>query len=184
VDQASAVRVLERGEGIGRHGGCGFDRQPGPTGESLTQGAAVDVLHDEEGASGIDAEVVDRHDVGVREPRDVTRLAFEPDLGSPVGRMVLGQHLYGYRPAQPVVEAPPHDGHASVPDHLEEPIAAAQQRPGPPFHAWSVPSGATAVGSFGAPMSYSRSRWTNGHGTTRRVGESPAFVTTTAPRCP
>src|SRR6185312_4245839 len=83
---------------------------------------AVDELHDEVGiAVAVDAEVVDLHDVGVRQPRDRLRLATE--ALHEVGRGV--QHDLDGNRAIELGIAPAIDGaHAALPEQLQIHVTA------------------------------------------------------------
>ena len=90
--------------------------------QQLRARLALDVLHDDEVAAGVDAGVVDLDDVGVDELGDGERLAAEPGDELLVVGEVLGQHLDGDRPLEHPVGGLVDGRHAAA----AEPVARAR----------------------------------------------------------
>ena len=90
--------------------------------DDLVERRAVDELHDEVGiAVAVDAEVVDLHDVGVRQPRDRLRLATE--ALHEVGRGVE-HHLDGDGAIELGIAPAIDRAHPALPEELQVYVAA------------------------------------------------------------
>src|SRR5690606_27790553 len=109
--------------------------EPVDLGETLSQGLAVDVLHDDERermprAPGIDDLVLpgveDRDDVRVVEAGRRLRLAAEAQKEVLVTGEVRSQHLEGDLPTEPCVVAGVDVGHAATTDEAAGLVAAPE----------------------------------------------------------
>lgn len=96
VNDASGVRVRQR---VGNLGGItkqGVEAQPEAVpAEMLAERAALEILHDDEGLSIVDAHVVDGADVPVFERRRRARFALEPSMIFGAVPLVHPNHLDG-----------------------------------------------------------------------------------------
>ncbi len=112
VEDALAVRGVERVRDVDRDVDDPIDRQRAGA-EDLVQGGAVDQLHHDEAAAVMLADVVERADVGVVQRRGGARLALEALRGQRVGGGRLGQELHCDVAAEPEVLPPVDDTHAA-----------------------------------------------------------------------
>ena len=126
VDDAVAVGEAEGGGHVGADVGdpVGVERALGA--EDLRQGAAVDVLHDDEVGAVRLAPVVDADDVGVVEVGGGRGLAPEPLDERRVGGELREQHLHGDGPVEQLVAGEEHLGHAAAPEASVQLVATVE----------------------------------------------------------
>src|SRR5271157_4363680 len=79
----------------------------------MLQGLSVQVLHGDEGAPVLFADVVDRANVVVVKRARGTRFTLESDIRSRIRRKIPGQKLQGYRSPEPGIERLIDDAHPS-----------------------------------------------------------------------
>ena len=92
--------------------------------EPLGQRLALEKLHDEIGMALVLADVVQRTDVRMFEPRDVPRLALEPLAPLRIGGEARRQHLDGHRAVEPRVLRLEHLAHPALADEGDDFIRA------------------------------------------------------------
>ena len=147
VHHPAAVHVGER---VGERGAQrdDVDDRQRPRTDPLRQRVALDELHDEVGAAVLVADVVDRHEPGVREPGEGEDLApvagllallDVADLLRGVGGIARGrvlrddraggvEHLDGHVAAEELVAGPEHVRGAAAADEVADRVAAAHRR--------------------------------------------------------
>ena len=119
-------RLLEPGQGVGaRHDTAA---------KTLVDGAAVDVLHDDERSSAVLGDVEDRHDVRcVRETSGRERLASETCASVVLLRVPVGEQLDGDGPRQHGIRRPIHVAHSAVRDQDGRVVSPRKHVPGDPI---------------------------------------------------
>src|SRR4029079_13672849 len=131
---SDAIRAAWRGGSAPERSVCG---EPGAVARGQCAGAAddrgevlaLDQLHDDERAGGVLAVVVDRDDVGVVQRRGALGLLAEARAELRVAAVLGPQELGGDVTIELVVVGPIDRRHAALAEQLDEPIAAAQNRP-------------------------------------------------------
>ena len=113
MDDTGAVGEVEGGGDVGADVGDTVGVQSPLLAEQVTQGGAVDVLHDDEVGVVLLAPVVDRDDVGVVEIGGRLGLPAEALDEVVVGRQLGKQHLEGDGPVEEGVARQVDLGHAA-----------------------------------------------------------------------
>ena len=103
-------------------------RQRSPPRDELGERLAVDVLHRDEGASVVGADIEDAHDVRVGEPSRQARLTDEAAPQVLVAREVLGEPLQRHRPVELDVVSEVDGRHRSVAERTDELVASRHAR--------------------------------------------------------
>ena len=120
VDDPLAVRVLEPGACLDADLGGRVGAEPALGLQQLRDRLALDVLHDDVVALGVDPGVVDLDDVGVDQLRDRERLAAEAGHELVVVREVLGEDLHRDGSFQHPVGCPVDGRHAAGAEPIAE----------------------------------------------------------------
>jgi hypothetical protein len=128
MDDAIAVRVLQRGTQLQEKPLHDGNRQCPVALDHRVEWRAIDVLHDEEERIAGIANGVDHHDVRVIESRGRPRLALEPLLHAVVEREVRQHGLDGHLAIQAQVVGEVHDGHAAASDLAADLVLAGGER--------------------------------------------------------
>ena len=127
VDDPHPVGVLEAGAGLGGDLDRGRRLERAVALQELGPGAALDVLHDDEVAAGVDAGVVDLDDVRVDELGDGERLAAEAGDELLVVGEVLGEDLDGDGPLEHAIDGPVDGRHAAAAEAVAELVAVGDR---------------------------------------------------------
>ena len=97
-------------------------------GEVLGDGLALDVLHHEERAGAVVADVEHLHDVGVAETGRQSGLLEEPAPEGVVSGEVVGEDLDRHHPAEDGVAGEEYGAHGAVPDTPFDPVPLLAQQ--------------------------------------------------------
>ena len=101
----------------------GLRRRQRPGLQPLRQAAALDVLQGAEGQAAGLADLVDLHDVGVRQPRRRLRLRLEASALGRAGVASVQDHLQGDGALEGEVGSPVDDAHAAATEHALDLVA-------------------------------------------------------------
>ena len=127
VDDPVLVRVAQRGEDLSRVRDRDRHRARPARHDQLLQRPALDVLHHDVVRALGDAPVVDRDDVGVRQPGGVGRLAAEALDELLVVRVALVEDLHRDAAAELLVLGEPDVGHPARAELALEAVAVCEE---------------------------------------------------------
>jgi hypothetical protein len=123
VDDAVAVGVDEAGQDLADHGHRAHRHQAGLRHQDLAQGLTGDEVHHQVGRPLVEAEVGDRHAVGVGQAAHGPGLDLEAADTLVGAGVALVEELDGDRALEPDALAPIHDAHGPFGHALEDEIA-------------------------------------------------------------
>ena len=130
MNDARVVCGIERVRDLDAEGKQDVERQTA-IGDSVSQRGALEVLHDDEGAAILLADIVNGADVGVIQRRRGPRLAAKPAESVGLASQFFGQELHRDEPMEPFVLRLVDDAHPARADPLEDAVVgygAAEQR--------------------------------------------------------
>ncbi len=145
VHDALAVRRGERSADLRTHL-RDLARRQRTAGEAIGQRLAVEQLRHRIGDAAVAAEIVQREDVRMGEPRDRARLALEPRQRRRVSSDFLRQHLDGHLAPEPRVPRPVDLPHSARTEGRED-LVGTEPGPGRQGHF----SGSACVGAVDRP---------------------------------
>ena len=103
VDDAGAVRTIERTGDLRRNRQCFIDREPRGSQQAIGEGFAFEILEHQVVEIAVAANVVDGTDVGIVQRGNRARLLLETASRLRIGGECAGEHFDGNRPIEPSV---------------------------------------------------------------------------------